>query len=66
MLLGQSDEINIEEYFELQKPNRTQVLLFSLKQKYTCTCWERVGRVGGMGKGGGVEERLTLVIFFEK
>lgn len=60
MLLGQSDEINIEEYFELQKPNRTQVLLFSLKQKYTCTCGERVGR----GEGG-VEERLTLVIFFE-
>lgn len=65
MLLGQSDEINIEEYFELQKPNRTQVLLFSLKQKYTCTCWERVGRGDGEGEGG-VEERLTLVIFFEK
>lgn len=38
MLFGQNDEINIEKYFELQKPNLTQVLLLSLKQKYTCIC----------------------------
>lgn len=46
-LLGQNDEINIEQYFELQKPNRTQVLLFSLIKTKIYVYMLREDREGG-------------------
>lgn len=52
MLFGQNDEINIEKYFELQKPNLTQVLQNKNIRVY-------------VKRGWAVGERLTLVIFFE-
>lgn len=57
MLPRQSDETNIEEYFELQ--NTKLYLSFSVKFKtkiYVYMFWER---------GVGMEEPLTLVNFFE-